>query len=120
MSNQTITIPNDTDSVTLNIERNSNHHAPTLRDMIEATALDMAIRVIVKDSHFKWNFDLPKQCEEEWRENPSDRVAAKRRRMAFITSSDLTDLDELLDHRIVRIVKSDFPGRVCFEVGVHV
>lgn len=117
MNNQTITIPKDTDSVTLNIE---NRHAPTLRDMIAATALDMAITVFVKDSHFKWRFDLPKQCEEEWRENPTDLAAEKRRRMAFITSSDLTDLDELLDHRIVRIVKSDFPGRVCFEVNVHI
>lgn len=120
MNNKTITIPEDADSVTLNINRNLDSRAPTLRNMIEATALDMAIRVIVKDSHFKWKFDLPKQCEEEWRENPSDRACKKRIRMAFITSSDLTDLDELLDHRIVRIVKSDSPGMVCFEVGVHI
>lgn len=120
MNNNTITIPNDVDSVTMNIERNPNHHAPTLRDMIEATSLDMAIQVIVKDSHFKWKFDLPKQCEEAWREAPSDLAAMKRTRMAFITSSDLTDLDELLDYRIVKIVPSECPSQVCFEVDVHV
>ena len=88
--------------------------------MIEATSLDMSIRVMVKDSHFTWKFDLPKQCEEAWREAPSDLFRMKRTRMAFVTSSDLTNLDELLDHRIVKIVPSEQPHQVCFEIDAHI
>ena len=118
MNNITTTVPADADSVTLHIEREEPRHAPTLRSMIEATAPDMRIRVRVKDSKFKWEFELPAEIETRACYTPSELANCRSSRLRRL-DSDLCDLDELLDERTVKVAAA-WDHSVTFEVDVHV
>jgi hypothetical protein len=118
MNNITTTVPADADSVTLHIERKETPRAPTLRSMIEATAPDMRIHVRVKDSKFKWEFELPSEIETRTCYSPSELADCRRRRLGRL-DSDLCDLDALLDERMVKVAAA-WDHSVTFEVDVHV
>lgn len=118
MNNITTTVPADADSVTLHIEREETRHAPTLRDMIMATAPDMKIRVCVKDSKFKWWFELPAEVETRVCYTPSELANCRNSRICRL-DSDLCDLDALLDERTVKVAEA-WDHSVTFEVDVHV
>ena len=120
MSDKTITVPADAQSVTLNIERKETHHAPTLRDMIEATTPTIGVRVLVKDTNFRWEFRLPREDKTAAPFSPHEIAEMMDRRRRKL-SADLCDFDALLDERRVKIVKDGLNDDwVSFEVGVHV
>lgn len=118
MNEKTIAVPAGTDKVTLNIEREETPRAPTLRSMIEATAPDMRIRVRVKDSKFKWEFELPAEIETRACYAPSELANCRSSRLRRL-DSDLCDLDVLLDERMVKVAAA-WDHSVTFEVDVHV
>lgn len=118
MNNITTTVPADADSVTLHTEREETPRAPTLRSMIEATAPDMRIRVRVKDSKFKWEFELPAEIETRACYTPSELANCRSSRLRRL-DSDLCDLDALLDERMVKVAAA-WDHSVTFEVDVHV
>lgn len=118
MEEKTIEVPAGTNKVTLNIEREETPRAPTLRSMIEATAPDMKIRVRVKDSKFKWEFELPAEIETRAYYTPSELANCRSSRLRRL-DSDLCDLNALLDERMVKVVAA-WDHSVTFEVDVHV